>query len=384
MGKFIRTARLCAIGFGAGLVVAAPTYAATFTLLASGLANSLEISAVVDTIAYGTTLYGGKGGAGTLFAVTSHGKVVLLHNFAAATEGSQPNDMLAVDPRGNVYGTTQGGGKFGGGTIYEFTTAHTLKVLHAFDATVGDGAGPLQGLVRGSTGALYGAAAGGAISTNGSVFEIQPSGAYVTRYEFKSAGDGHCPFSSVAVDDKGDVYGTVVGNGFGGDPNGAVWKLSTKNVLTPLHLFTDNNDGQYPDQAPIVDSAGNLYGTMITKNGSEYAGAVWKIDIAGNFTTVHQFTGMADGFAPNGPLMINTDGNLYGTTQSGGGSKAKPGYGTVFRITPAGVFKTIYTFTGADGSNPTGTLAHDSTGAIYGATTGNSGGTGGTVYKIKP
>jgi hypothetical protein len=56
----------------------------------------------------------------------------------------------------------------------------------------------------------------------------------------------------------------------------------------------------------------------------------------------------------------------------------------VFQLTPAGVFKTIHTFTGADGSNPTGTLAHDSTGAIYGATTGNSGGTGGTVYKIKP
>ncbi len=293
--------------------------------------------------------------------------------------------MLAADPDGNIYGTTEAGGTFGGGTIFEFTTAHTLKVLPAFVATAGDGTTPLQGLVRTSTGALYGAAAGGAISTNGSVFEIRATGVYATRYRFLlSEGDGHCPFSGVAVDAKGFVYGTVVGNGFGGDPNGAVWKLSPQNKLTPLHLFTDNNDGEYPDQAPIVDSAGNLYGTMITMNGSEYAGVVWKIDTAGNFTTVHQFTGMADGFAPNGPLMINTDGNLYGTTQSGGGTKAKPGYGTLFQLTPAGVFKTIHTFTGADGSNPTGTLAHDSTGAIYGATTGNNGGIGGTVYKITP
>jgi uncharacterized repeat protein (TIGR03803 family) len=384
MSKLTKTARLCAIAFGTGLLAAAPSYATTFTPLASGLNNSLEISAVVGTTAYGTTLYGGKGGAGTLFAVTSLGKVVPLHNFNAATEGSQPNDMLAVDPQGNVYGTTQGGGTFGGGTIYEFTTARALKVLHAFDATVGDGATPLQGLVRSSTGALYGAAAGGAISTNGSVFEINPAGGYATRYRFLSQGDGHCPFSSVAVDSKGYVYGTVVGNGFGGDPNGAVWKLSMQGKLTPLYVFKDGDDGEYPDQAPIVDTAGNLYGTMITMNNSQYAGAIWKIDTKGTFSIVHQFTGMADGFGPNGPLIINTDGNLYGTTQSGGGTAASPGYGTVFQLTPAGVFKTIHTFTGTDGSNPTGTLAHDSTGAIYGATTGNSGGTGGTVYKIKP
>jgi uncharacterized repeat protein (TIGR03803 family) len=377
MSELTKTARLCAIAFGTGLLAAAPSYAATFTTLASGLGTSLEISAVVGTTAYGTTLFGGNG-AGTLFAVTSRGKVVLLHNFAATTEGSQPNDMLAVDPQGNVYGTTQTGGKYNGGTIYEFTTARALKVLHAFDATVGDGAKPLQGLVRSSTGALYGAAAGGAISTNGSVFEITSAGGYITRYRFLSEGDGHCPFSSVAVDGKGNVYGTVVGDGSGGDPNGAVWKLSTGNVLTPLYLFKDGADGEYPDQSPIVDTEGNLYGTIITKKTKEYAGAVWKIDITGKFSIIHQFAGKADGFGPNGPLMMNTDGNLYGTTASGGFVNGSSGDGTVFQITPAGKFNVIHTFNGSDGSNPTGTLAHDSTGAIYGATGA------GTVYKIKP
>ena len=375
MGKLIKMARLGALAFWTGLLVAAPSYGTTFTTLASGISNnSLEISAVVGTTAYGTTLYGGIGGAGTLFSVTSTGTVTTLHNFAAATDGAQPNDMLAADPDGNIYGTTQAGGKFGGGTIYEFTTGQVLKVRHAFDAAVGDGASPLQGLVRSSAGALYGAAAGGAISTNGSVFEVNRVGVYVTRYKFLSAGDGHCPFSSVAVDAQGNVYGTVVGNGFGGDPNGAVWKLSTKNLLTPLYVFKDGADGEYPDQSPVVDAAGNLYGTIITMNGSQYAGAVWKIDTKGAFSLIHKFTGMADGFAPNGPLMIDTDGNLYGTTLSGGGTKAKQGYGTVFRLTPGGAFTTIHTFYGPDGSNPTGTLAHDSTGAIYGATTGNSGG----------
>jgi uncharacterized repeat protein (TIGR03803 family) len=186
----------------------------------------------------------------------------------------------------------------------------------------------------------------------------------------------------VAVDAKGFVYGTVVGNGFGGDPNGAVWKLSFTNQLTPLYIFKDGADGEYPDQSPIVDQAGNLYGTIITKNGSQYAGAVWKIDTAGKFSLIHRFTGMADGFGPNGPLMMNVDGNLYGTTASGGSAAGKQGYGTVFRITPSGQFAVIHTFTGPDGSNPTGTLAHDRYGAIYGATTGNSGNIGGTVFKI--
>lgn len=382
MSYLLRPAILSSLALG-GLVLSMPVEAKTFTLLASGLGTSLEISAVVGTTAYGTTLYGGTTGDGTLFSVTSAGRVTTLHNFAAATEGSQPNDMLAVDPAGNIYGTTQAGGKFGGGTIYEFTTSQVLKVRHTFDGNAGDGEKPLQGLVRTDAGALYGAAAGGAIDTNGSVFEINRAGVYVTRYKFQSAGDGHCPFSSVAVDSKGNVYGTVIGSGFGGDPNGAVWKLSMQNMLTPIHVFGDGQsglpDGEYPDQAPVVDAAGNVYGTSMIMSGSDYAGVVWKIDTTAKFTVVHQFTGKADGYGPNGPLMINTDGNLYGTTASGGGTTAKPGYGTLFRITPAGLFSVIHTFTGgSDGSGPTGTLAHDSTGAIYGATAA------GTVYKMKP
>jgi uncharacterized repeat protein (TIGR03803 family) len=113
--------------------------------------------------------------------------------------------------------------------------------------------------------------------------------------------------------------------------------------------------------------------------GTGYAGAVWKIDTTGKFAVFYKFTGKADGFGPNGPLVLNTDGNFYGTTESGGGTTAKPGYGTLFRITPAGVFTVLHTFSGGtDGYGPTGTLAHDRAGAIYGGTSG------GTVYKYVP
>jgi uncharacterized repeat protein (TIGR03803 family) len=205
------------------------------------------------------------------------------------------------------------------------------------------------------------------------------AGLYSTRYEFKSRGDGHCPFSGVAVDGVDNIYGTVVGNGFGGDPNGAVWKLAPHNRLTPLYKFKDGADGEYPDQAPIVDAAGNVYGTILKVNGGSYAGAIWKIDTTGQFSIFYQFTGTTDGYGPNGPLLLNTDGNFYGTTGSGGGTKRKPGYGTLFRITPAGVFTVLRTFYyGPEGGGPTGTLAHDSKGAIYGGTSA------GTVYKYAP
>ena len=376
----MKIAKLCTIAFGTGLLTAAPAFATTFTTLASGLGTTLEISAVNGTTAYGSTQNGGTAGGGTLFSVTSARKLTTLYSFVPATDGSVPNDMLAVDTAGNVYGTTRQGGKFDGGTIFRLMPGGKLKVLHAFDAAAGDGAEPLQGLVRSRNGGLFGAAAGGAIGTNGSVFEVSPAGNYATRYEFMSAGDGHCPFSSVAVDAHGNVYGTVVGSGFGGDPNGAVFKLTPLNKLTALYKFNDGDDGEYPEQAPVVDAVGNVYGTMLTMNGSEYAGVVWKIDTNGVFSLLHKFTGKADGFGPNGPLIINTDGNIYGTTAQGGTVKGGTGQGTLFRITPAGVFSVIHTFTGgSDGAGPTGTLAHDSTGAIYGATSG----TGGTVYKVK-
>ncbi len=202
------------------LMAVGPAAASSFTVLAGGLGYAPEISAVSGTTAYGSTQYGGTAGGGTLFTVTSAKRYATIYNFNPSTDGSIPNDMLAVDAGGNVYGTTQQGGKYGGGTIFKLSAARKLTILHAFDAAAGDGSGPLQGLVRSGTGALYGTAAGGAISTNGSVFEVTAAGVYQTRYEFESSGDGHCPFSGVAVDSNNNVYGTVVGNGFGGDPNG--------------------------------------------------------------------------------------------------------------------------------------------------------------------
>ena len=125
----------------------------------------------------------------------------------------------------------------------------------------------------------------------------------------------------------------------------------------------------------MLDKAGNLYGTTATGSTSNFAGALWVVDTAGAFSVLHEFVASTDGSSPSSPLLLNTDGNLYSTT-SGGGAH---GYGTVFKFTPSGKFTVLHSFANTgDGAVPQGGLVHDSKGAIYGGTEY------GPVFKIVP
>jgi uncharacterized repeat protein (TIGR03803 family) len=363
----------------APLLSARPAAAGTLTVLASGVTGTPAVAAVSGTTVYGAALYGGALGAGTLFSVTAAGKVTTLYGFDPMSLGSgtSPGEVLAVDSAADLYGTALGGGPNGGGFVFELTAAGKFNILHAFGKG-SDGAAPKEGLIRTANGTLYGTTAGGGTGDSGTVFSISATGAYSVLYRFANGKDGHHPTSSVSVDGKGNLYGTTLGNGSGGAPTGTVWKLSPSKVLTTLYTFKDGADGEYPSDAPTLDAAGNLYGTTRVKSGKPYAGAVWKIDAKGNFSVVHQFTGGADGSTPDGPLMLDTDGNLYGTTLAGGAKTGK-GFGVLYRISAAGAFSVAYTFTGlVGGAGPTGMLAHDAKGAIYG------GMTSGMVYKFVP
>ena len=123
---------------------------------------------------------------------------------------------------------------------------------------------------------------------------------------------------------------------------------------------------------------GNVWGVSNTRNDATYAGAVWKIG-ANGFSLKHSFSGGADGYQPNGPLLLAADGDLYGTTLAGGNAEGPGGNGVVFRMTPKGEFKIVHRFEGLDdGSAPTGSLAVDESGRIYGGTQS------GTVFQITP
>jgi uncharacterized repeat protein (TIGR03803 family) len=125
----------------------------------------------------------------------------------------------------------------------------------------------------------------------------------------------------------------------------------------------------------VVGDAGNVYGTTFIQNGGQFAGAIWVINSAGKFSVLHDLNGPTGGFGPNSPLLINTDGRLYGTTSSGGVDNID----TVFRITRSGSFAVPHSFTNTgDGGQPTGNLVRGNDGTIYGGTFY------GPVFKIVP
>jgi uncharacterized repeat protein (TIGR03803 family) len=349
---------------GIALLAVTPALAGSFAVLAT-LSPGSSIGAIS-----GTTLYGTDTG-GRLFSLTTSGTMTVLHTFSGGSDGGPANQRLALGPNGALFGTSHDGGAHGGGTVWKFLHG-VLTTVHAFGAS-GDGSGPLQGPTLDGTGSIAGTTSAGAVKTNGNVFTLHGKN-YKVRHNFKSGTDGHCPFSGVAVDANHDIFGTTVGNGFGGDPKGSVWELTPDDTLTTLYQFQNGADGEYPNQAPALDSAGNIYGTTYIQNGSTFAGAIYKI-VGTQASVLHSFVAATDGYQPNSPLLLNTDGKFYGTTYQGGAAND----GVVYSVTTTGAFTTVYSFTGgADGYHPSGNLVNDSSGAIYGGTQA------GTIFKIVP
>jgi uncharacterized repeat protein (TIGR03803 family) len=214
------------------------------------------------------------------------------------------------------------------------------------------------------------------------VIECQPASAqtyhYSTLYSFHGGTDGANPDGALLVDASGNFYSTAL---YGGDLNcvnfgivgcGVVFKLSNSDKETALHSF-DGMNGQYPNVGLIADKSGNGYGTA-GEGGTDGFGVVFEIDRTGTSKVLYNFTGGADGGAPNSFLTLDASGNLYGTTEAGGDlSCTSPigfvGCGVVFKLDKQGREKVLYAFTGgADGSSPIAGLTGDAAGNIYGTT----------------
>ncbi|MGH9205494.1 MAG: choice-of-anchor tandem repeat GloVer-containing protein, partial [Acidimicrobiales bacterium] len=201
------------------------------------------------------------------------------------------------------------------------------------------------------------------------------------------------------ADSSGNLYGTtfqggVVGGCTDGLGCGTVFRLSPGGTETVLHAFTFSSEGYGPNGPLIADSSGNLYGTTYS-DGASGNGVVFKLTPGGTYTVLHTFTGGSDGANPAGDLIADSSGNLYGTTRGGGASGSGCGgfgCGTVFKLSPGGTLTVLYSFTGgSDGEGPVGNLIADSKGNLYGTTLlGGGPGCGqfglgcGVVFKLSP
>ncbi len=302
----------------------------------------------------------------------------VLYSFAGKPDGDNPNGGLAQDGQGNVYGTTEMGGQFNLGTIFRVTSKNVETVLHSFSGTT-DGSLPLAGLLA-HDGKLYGTTSGGGAFGSGTVFKLSPSG-MTTLYSFTGGSDGAYPYASVIFDKQGNLYSTTSG---GGTYNfGTVFKLSPSGVQTVLYSFSGGADGANPSASLILDGQGNLYGTA---GGGldcpqESCGVVFKITQSGTETVLHSFANDAmDGIFPSSGLVRDGRGNLYGTTWQGGIYDE----GTLYRVTPSGTETVLVDFVKSDlGYFPSGNLLLSVNG-IYGTTyySAYSPCSCGAVYKV--
>ncbi len=253
---------------------------------------------------------------------------------------------------------------------------HKEKVLHAFNGTT-DG-WVTTSVIRDAKGNLYGANAWGGYMGSGcnfffpgcgTIFELTTAGKFKILHTFEY-GDGAVPLSNLMLDASGNLYGTTTDGGTAGDCDsgcGVVFKLATKGDFTRLYSFTNGPDGAYPLAGVAMDAAGNLYGA--SQNGVYGAGVVFELTRSGDLRVLHSFDKM-DGFAPNG-LILGADGNLYGTTNSGGDLSCNAGggngCGVVYKLDKAGTETVLYRFKGeSDGASPESPLLMDKAGNLFG------------------
>jgi uncharacterized repeat protein (TIGR03803 family) len=220
---------------------------------------------------------------------------------------------------GNLYGTTSNGGNSGSGVVFEITPAGALRTLHSFcaqGAPCSDGQYPYSGLVQASNGNLYGTTLSGGANYEGEVYEITPMGQFKVIYSFcalQDCGDGSTPYAGLIQAANGNLYGaTYSGGAFN---YGTVFQITPTGQLTTLHSF-DNSDGAYPTYAPTQANDGNLYGTTSQSLGVFYGGTIYEITAAGEFTSLYAFCNFTrcTGLLPLGGLAQDTDGTFYGTT----------------------------------------------------------------------
>ncbi len=321
---------------------------------------------------FGMTQNGGLDGYGTLFQMDADGTITVLHSFTGGNDGGHPQDALVQGPNGSFYGTTFDGGLYGNGTVFNATSNGFPNTLFPFNVTNGDL--PFAGVTLSSDGNFYGTTYQGGPAASGTIYRITPAGQLTTLYTFTGGVDGGSAYAGLTQGIDGSLYGTTFA---GGTVNGGtVFNITTNGAFTGLFSFAGTN-GAFPYAGLVQDENGTFYG-VASGGGSHNAGTIFKRVNGGKLTNIYSFTGGSDGAQPAGGLLLGADGNLYGTTASGGNY----GDGTVFRITRDGTFTNLLQFDGYNGANPSAALTQGADGNLYGTTQNGGQGGAGTIFRL--
>ncbi len=330
-------------------------------------------------IFYGTAFSGGSPGNGTVFKMDTNGVVTLVYAFPNGSGGNNPpygaNPVAALiqGTNGLLYGTAIYGGSSGVGTVFRMTTNGTSVAAWSLTPAT-NGSLPFAGLVQGQDGNFYGTAEQGGANGYGTVFKLTPSGILTALHTFNNA-DGAYPNPTLVQGADGNFYGATYGGGANGG-FGTIFKITPAGIFTSLFSFDDTN-GATPLAPLVEDSSGNFYGTTYA-GGAYDAGTVFKLSADGTFTTLYSFTGGDDGNRCSNGLLLASDGNLYGATQFGG----VYGSGTVFRISLDGTLATLVQFDGYKGGAAFGTLIQGTDGNLYGITDYGGASDVGVIFRV--
>jgi uncharacterized repeat protein (TIGR03803 family) len=330
-----------------------------------------------------------------------------LYSFTGGSDPKLPYAGLIFDKAGNLYGTSELGGAYGQGTVFEITAnpngVWTETVLYSFTGGA-DGAQPAAGLALDAAGNLYGTTnfGGNANCTLGcgTAFKLAPASSGWTEtvlYTFTGGSDGGEPYARLLFDAAGNLYGTtLIGGNIGSVCSsgcGTVFKLtpgSSSWTESVLYAFAGGADGASPYDGLVFDKTGNLFGSTYAGGASGY-GTVFELAKTSNGwteTVLRAFKGSFDGKYPYGDLLLDAAGNLYGTAYQGGA-----GYGVVFelQLNSKGGWaeRVIHAFGNAPSANAVAGLVMDAAGNLFGTTMQGAnqtacGGGCGTIFKMTP
>jgi uncharacterized repeat protein (TIGR03803 family) len=406
----------CAAGvFVAALVLATGAFAQVservlYNFPSSGPSGSVPTSKPLlgsSGQLYGVANTGGNADSGTAYELTAPVNGVrtyhVLHQFSGRiSDARNPIGTLVSDAAGNIYGAALGGAN-GLGAVFKLTpgvgSAWTESIIYSFgtNGNLSDGTYPAAGLTIDAAGNLYGTTymGGTGYGAVGTVYELTPNsdGTWTESllHSFSgNGGDGELPEAELVFDGAGNLYGTTTGGGAKGF--GTVFELSpisgggwTEEVLYSL---PGGKSLQRP-QAPVwLDGAGNIYGTAAGADTSPGYGGVFELIPNGDGTwtqkSLHLFGGTGDGQTPTAGLTANSAGSLFGTTVSGGAN----GFGILYvmqkNTSGQWIERTIYNFSGPDGSSPFSGLTLGRSGVLYGVTVQGGSADQGTVYQVTP